>query len=514
MGATTPGGGEPLAMSFENDAFISYAHIDDQPLVEGQKGWVSSFHRALEIRLAQLMGRPPSVWRDPKLSGNDIFSDRLVQRLPRVALLVCVLSPRYVRSDWCMRELHEFIKATSATGGLRIGDKARVFKVVKTPVPLGQQPEEFRSLLGYDFYTVDPEIGRARELSQTADAEAQRLYWLKLDDLAHDIAESLERMDRGAELEAPASAEAKTVYLAETSFDMRDARDVVRRELLGHGHVVLPDRPLPLVGPECEEAVHEQPPRSCLSIHLIGRNYGLIPEGARESVVVIQNELAIERAQGGDFARLVWLPPGFSSEEEKQLQFVDRLQTDVRIQAGADILQTPLEDFKSAVLERLQPPPPAPAPAAEAAAPAAEGAAEPAEGLVRIYMIYDQRDGDAPQAVEDYLFREGYEVIVPVFEGDEADVRREHEESLAVCDGVLLYYGTANELWLRRKLREILKSAAFGRKKPISGKAILVAPPGSATKQRLRTHEALVIDQQGGFDPAPLRPFLSQLRIA
>jgi hypothetical protein len=231
--------------------------------------------------------------------------------------------------------------------------------------------------------------------------------------------------------------------------------------------------------------------------------------------VVIQNELAIQRGAHAGFSRLVWLPPGFSSEEEKQLQFVDRLQTDVRIQAGADILQTPLEDFKSVVLDRLRPPP---APAAQEPAPTAaavaEGAAEPPEGLVRIYMIYDQRDGDAPQAVEDFLFGEGYEVIVPVFDGDEAEVRREHEESLSVCDGVLLYYGTANELWLRRKLREIQKSAAFGRKAPISGKAILVAPPGSTTKQRLRTHEALVIDQQGGFDPAPLRPFLSQLRIA
>jgi hypothetical protein len=504
-------------MSFENDIFISYAHIDDQPLVEGQKGWISSFHRALEIRLAQLMGRPPSLWRDPKLSGNDVFSDRLVQRLPRVALLVCVLSPRYVRSDWCMRELSEFVKATAETGGLRIGDKARVFKVVKTPVPLGQQPEEFRGLLGYDFYTVDTEVGRARELSQTADAEAQRLYWLKLDDLAHDIAESLERMDRGASVEAPPPSDGRTVYLAETSFDMRDARDVVRRELLGHGHLVLPDRPLPLVGPECEQAVREELARASLSIHLIGRNYGLIPEGARESLVVIQNELAIERGQQGPFSRLVWLPPDFSSEEEKQLQFVDRLQTDVRIQAGADILQTPLEDFKSVVLDRLRPPPAPPAPeaqAASAAAPARAGSEPQEDGLRRIYVIYDQRDGDAPQAVEDFLFGEGYEVIVPVFEGDEADVRREHEESLSVCDAVLLYYGTANELWLRRKLREIQKAAALGRKKPITSKAILVAPPGSATKQRLRTHEALVIDQQAGFDPAPLRPFLSQLGTA
>ena len=133
---------------------------------------------------------------------------------------------------------------------------------------------------------------------------------------------------------------------------------------------------------------------------------------------------------------------------------------------------------------------------------------------MRIYVIYDQRDGDAPQPLEDYLFSQGFEVIVPVFEGDEAQVRRDHEESLSLCDGVLLYYGTANELWLRRKLREIQKSAAFGRKKPITGKAIVVAPPESTTKQRFRTHEALVIDQQAGFDPAPLKPFLSQLRIA
>jgi hypothetical protein len=498
-------------MSFENDIFISYAHIDDQPLVEGQKGWISSFHRALEIRLAQLMGRAPSLWRDPKLQGNDIFSDRLVQRLPGVALLVCVLSPRYVRSDWCMRELSEFIKAADGTGGLRIGDKARVFKIVKTPVPLGQQPEEFRGLLGYDFYTVDPEIGRARELSQTGDADSQRLYWLKLDDLAHDIAESLERMDRGAEVETVAPAGSKTIYLAETSFDMRDERDVVRRELLGHGHVVLPDRPLPLVGREFEDTVREQLDRSDLSIHLIGRNYGLIPEGANESIVVLQNELAIERGARKGFSRLVWLPPGLASEEEKQLQFIDRLQTDVRIQAGADILQTPLEDFKGVILQRLAPEPEAAA--AEAAQAEAEEAGEEG-GLVRIYIIYDQRDGEAPQPLEDYLFSQGFEVIVPVFEGDEAQVRKDHEESLSICDGVLLYYGTANELWLRRKLREIQKSAAFGRKKPITGKAIVVAPPESVTKQRFRTHEALVIDQQAGFDPKPLQTFLSQLRIA
>ena len=69
-------------MNLDNDIFVSYAHIDDQPLVEGQKGWISSFHRALEVRLSQFVSREPRLWRDPQLQGNDIHADRLVQCLP------------------------------------------------------------------------------------------------------------------------------------------------------------------------------------------------------------------------------------------------------------------------------------------------------------------------------------------------------------------------------------------------------------------------------------------------
>ena len=506
-------------MKFENDIFVSYAHIDDQPLVEGQKGWVSAFHRVLEIRLGQLLGRHASIWRDPKLQGNDIFADRLVDRLPRVAVLASIVSPRYLKSDWCMRELREFWKASATTGGVRIGNKTRVFKIVKTPVPLDQQIPEFQDVLGYEFYTVDPDSGRARELSQTGDPESQRLYWAKLDDLAHDMAELLEAIEKEGEA-VPAHAEApverSTVYLAETTYDLREQRDAVRRELLGYDAEVLPDRPLPLVGPECEEMVREQLARCALSIHLIGRNYGIVPEGETRSTVVMQNDLAIERSAGGDFGRLIWLPEDLESEDERQVRFIDTLQTDARIQAGADILQTSLGDFKSAIQRRMRPPeppkeepPPAPAPAPGVSA----GAAPFDEGpLKRIYLIYDQRDGEEPVVVTDYLFDQGFEVIQPVFEGDEAQVRRDHEENLSICDAVLLWYGAGNELWLRAKLREVQKSAAFGRKKPITAKAVLVGPPDTPVKGRFRTHEALVINQRGTFDPAAMQPFLSQLQ--
>ena len=99
-----------------------------------------------------------------------------------------------------------------------------------------------------------------------------------------------------------------------------------------------------------------------------------------------------------------------------------------------------------------------------------------------------------------------------MFEGDEAQVRLDHEENLRICDAVLVYYGRGNELWLRRKLRELQKSAGFGRSKPMLSKAIYLAPPESQEKGRLRTREALVIPQSETFVPTSLDPFLSQIR--
>ena len=46
------------------------------------------------------------------------------------------------------------------------------------------------------------------------------------------------------------------------------------------------------------------------------------------------------------------------------------------------------------------------------------------------------------------------EIVHPLFEGDERDIRETHEDALRQCDGVLLFYGSANEAWLTRVLEE------------------------------------------------------------
>ena len=53
-------------------------------LLKVKKGWITEFHRALEIRLSQLLGERPNIWRDSRLDGNHVFSDEIISQFPKV----------------------------------------------------------------------------------------------------------------------------------------------------------------------------------------------------------------------------------------------------------------------------------------------------------------------------------------------------------------------------------------------------------------------------------------------
>jgi len=142
---------------FQYNVFISFAHIDNETPSKEHEGWITMLHRALRVRLAQLLGENPEIWRDPKLQGNDDFNQEIVSNLLKARVLVSVLSPRYVKSEWCRKELQEFIRAAERSGSVFINSKSRIFKVVKFPVPRDQHPAEIEGLLGYEFFREDPD---------------------------------------------------------------------------------------------------------------------------------------------------------------------------------------------------------------------------------------------------------------------------------------------------------------------------------------------------------------------
>src|SRR5205814_2255693 len=98
-----------------------------------------------------------------------------------------------------------------------------------------------------------------------------------------------------------ASIDKGTVFLAETTGDLREQREAIKRDLQQHGYTVLPVDALSQVGAEVDAAVREDLARCSMSIHFIGKRYSLTPEGSTASLVEIQNELAIDRGARGGF---------------------------------------------------------------------------------------------------------------------------------------------------------------------------------------------------------------------
>ncbi len=500
-----------MAKKFDHDIYISYAQLDNEAQLVGQQGWVSAFHRSLEVRVGQLLGTKPIIFRSTHADGGTSDGEPSMEAIPDSALLITVLSPRYLKSEWCNRELRRFIAA--AGDRPKWGSKFRVLKVVKTPIQ--QDPPEIQPLTPYEFFKVDPETGRAHEFDQIFGPEAQREYWARLDDLAHDITRMLETLQEertedtpdtsSAVVELPRpSSDAQTLYLAPTSNDLREEHDALRRDLIRHGYRVLPEHPLPLVGTELDGTVRESLAKSRMSIHLVGRNYGIVPEGATASIIERQVDLGGEQAKSGGFHQILWIPAGTQAADERQRVFLDRLRGTFALVEGSDLLETSLEDLKTVVHQTLNPP-------AKPASLRTEDSDAEATGAHHVYLVCDQRDEEATAPLADYLFEKGFEVTLPIFEGDEAEVREDHEENLRLCDAVLLYYGAGNELWLRRKLREVQKISGLGRSRAMRAKGVWIAPPGSPSKNRFRTRDTVVMAGAETFRPEALEPFLTAL---
>ncbi|HYE65500.1 MAG TPA: TIR domain-containing protein [Pyrinomonadaceae bacterium] len=518
-----------LVPNFDEEIFISYAHIDNQPLAEGLEGWVETLHERLQIRLEQLLGERVNIWRDRKLQGNDIFAETLLTRINRVALLVSILSPRYVKSEWCLRELNEFCRGAESSGGLRVGDKSRVFKVVKTYIPLAEHPPQLQGSLGYEFFEYDQVRGRAKEFSPEVEPARDIRYWEKLDDLAYDIKQLIETMRRMnpataspanvAASDRPSTAAssvtlasgpasklsseaALTIYLAETTSDLHEERDRIKRELQQHGHALLPDQELPLFGPDLQNCVKEYLQRSQLSVHMIGSHYGIIPEEETRSIVQIQSDLAAER--NDDFQRIIWMPVGLQTTNPAQQKFIDQFRLSLNGHKSTELLQTKLEDLKTIIADKIN--------KRQQAKPGRGLAASVGSESLTLYLICDQQDMDEVKPLEDYLYDQGMDVILPAIEGDEAQILQDHKENLLACDAVMIYYGRANEIWMRMKQRELQKLAGYERERPLLAKAIYVGGPPTEAKERLRDRDTLVIKSFAGFNPASVVPFLEQLR--
>jgi hypothetical protein len=510
---------------FDEDVFISYAHNDDDTYGLEPRGWVAQLHMDLKQRVKVHLGAPngaePSLWRDCEIRTYEDFAKKISARLAKTATLLSVISRSYIHREWCVKELEDFSAYAERSFGLRIDDeKWRIFKVEKVPVDRSDWPTPLQQgTKSYKFHGPDPRDSEVHEFRPLLGGEYGIRYFEEMDELAKDIATVLLEMTVKARGTLPAALPGMPVYVAECTSDLEKEANEIRRDLKDRGYIVLPSADLPYRANEFKENVRQCLKRSVLSIHLVGKEYGIIPEGEMEkSNAWLQNDLAMERADDPNFLRLVWMPGDVKPSDKRQQKFLEYLLEDSAAQKGADILTTKLEDLKTSVQDRLreirrklEKPQPAAAPNLANGNERAPAKRNPDEPL-RVYIICDQLDRKSPSllALRKYFFSRGYEPILALENEDESDALQEHADNLAICDACVIYYGQGSEKWFSTKLRDFRKIVSR-RDPPVLAKAVYIVSPETEGKSELETHEAMVLRGAETFSPDALAPFVNRL---
>ncbi len=132
-------------MALDIDVLIHFADKDNETVKAADTGWVTNFKKFLELMLYQVLGTKPRVVLKSE------FDSATASTMDNAAVLVTIVSKDFVQSGRCLDTVEAFFKSTSDS------KFPRVFKILKSPMTLAEQPPRLRDLIGYDMYQLDVE---------------------------------------------------------------------------------------------------------------------------------------------------------------------------------------------------------------------------------------------------------------------------------------------------------------------------------------------------------------------
>jgi TIR domain len=178
---------------YEYDVFVSYAHVDNIATDPSEQGWVDALHRNFERSLAMRLGRQDmaAIWRDQQsLRGNQEVTGHINEHMLRSALLLLVLSPGYLASRSCLKELENLAERNPSD---------HIFVVCKdsTGKALDSLPAAVRDLRKYKFWLLD-QYQKVRTMGwplPRGDSDEDRKYYYPVvEDLAVDVYDTLDAL--------------------------------------------------------------------------------------------------------------------------------------------------------------------------------------------------------------------------------------------------------------------------------------------------------------------------------
>jgi hypothetical protein len=470
---------------FAHDAFISYAHLDDEPMPPAAAGWVTTLVGGLRKLVQRKVGsRDVDIWMDPRLAGNEPLTGQLMEAVDGSAIILIVMSPSYAVSDWCRRERTRFLEVARNT----VAD-GRVFVAHFDRVPAATMPAELRDLLGYRFWETNENPDTTRQFGMPALRLDDTQYFQVLSDLGNELSVKIAKMATAASSPAPAKSSPiapRPVFVAEVTEDLDAKRDELIRALAQAGAAVRPTRIFPRDSVAAfTDAARADLNGAALFVQLLSGVPGRRPDDLPQGFPALQCELAT----AAGVPVLQWRPRDLVCSEvahEGQRALLE----------GETVQASGFEDFMQAVIGRLTAPP-TPPPAARVS------------GFV--FVSRDALDRKLGDDVGTELAKEGLDVSFPSANSSPEGARLDLEGNLRDCDGVVIVYGETSALWARQQVRQARKILSQRDQAPAVF-ALLDGPPAQKDGLDMLLPSLTTIECRAGFDATKLRPIVAQLR--
>jgi hypothetical protein len=477
--------------SYRHDIFVSYARVDDIADLGVEFGWVSSLINGLKIRLSQKLGRGDifELWKDEQLAPNKPLSPEILEALKQSATLVIILSPGYIASEWCQREMQTFWQELAQ----RMASDSRIFVIERDKLEFTKKPKELKDLLGYQFWYPDPDGKAPRILGDPIPNPNERLYYDKLGDLANDLAKELERLrSLGTQaIESATQPDARpTVYLAEVTDDLDIQRDQVFRHLDQEGYRVIPTEtshyPAYFAGGSIAAEAIAMDMKNCkLFVQLLSNLTGKCLAGQPSFP-----HLQYRTAQNLAVPVLQWRHNGLQMETIGLAEHRALVEADTVLAIG-------LEEFKQECITRLK---------------AQVKKVKPTVNSNLVFLNASNEDLVLGQTIGTHLSQNAIGYALPLQAGDPKSIQEDWELNLSECDGLIIVYGPATYAWARAQILRCRRIISL-RDRPLKALAVFESPPEEKNPLGVDLPGMMTLNCRQGLQESRLQPFLAALLV-
>jgi len=446
-------------MKFETDIFISYppaCGAEAQPSTD----WAQKFSELLSVLMERLYNRKPAIMlHDDLRVRQSMMGESARALLAQSAVGLVILSPEYAQSATYLRELEEVHSAFG--NGLNDNQKtSRLFTILPLPLPGEEQPGFLREGVHYHFFEINRYNKKAVSYDLNGKNGPEGRFWSKLVDLAYDISGTISSLS-GEKIETLPVQDKPGVFLAETSFDQVENRDMLKRELQHLGFRVYPLSHVPEDAEHGREVIENSMQHSVMAIHMLGAWYGDSVKNSKLSFVDFQiktvKDFLYNKENKETKSQLIWIPNDIKPTDQRQALYLKRLKRD-EAQYQTEIIETPFEVFKTILNLRLN----------EILHPTIIPPAE----KNKIYAVYEPESSAEIAKYLQMLRDKGFEILESDMDCEPNPLTR-HINNLLVADVVLIYKGNCPMDWLNSKIRDLVKAPGYGKSKPFRAVEII-----------------------------------------